>query len=89
MKKQILKPTQKKTIRSRRVQRLKQFRETGICHCVPDLPVRDYLEMKHGELCLRRNDDVSSIGGGKFRIEKSWLRPGKIPFDRNIYRINQ
>lgn len=42
--------TRKQTIRARRVERLKKFVEVEIVRTVPELPHRDYLETKRGEL---------------------------------------
>ena len=41
--------------------------------------------MKRDELCLRLNDTIIAIAPGIFEITRTWMRPGKQPFDEAIY----
>ena len=43
------------------------------------------VEMKNGELCLRRADIVENLGNGLFRITRIWQRPVGEPFSPEIY----
>ena len=79
--------TRKQTIRARRVQRLKTFVETEIVSTLQEFPEFGTLELKRGELCLRQGDMLINRGDGRIEITHTWLRPGRHPFDQNIYHI--
>jgi hypothetical protein len=79
--------TRKQTIRARRVQRLKTFVETEIVSTIQEFPAHGTLELKRGELCLRQGDMLINRGDGRIEITHTWLRPGRQPFDQNIYKV--
>lgn len=65
--------------------------ETEIVDELPEICGGGHLEVKHGEICLRRCDERELLTIGKYRVTRTWIRPGKQPFDQKLYgapRVN-
>lgn len=63
----------------------KRITETETLDRVDEINVGGYLERKRGRVCLRLGDAVQMIKSGKYKVTRTWQRPGKHPFDKDIY----
>lgn len=55
---------------------------------LPELQTFCCIQMKDGELCLRRPDKVMRKPGGGFVVERQWERPGKEPWNTDFYPVD-
>lgn len=49
------------------------------------VPNRIGLERKEGKVCLRLNDQFEFLMPGKIKVTRTWMKPGKQPFNELFY----